>query len=546
MAFSRRKFLLGLGGVAVGLPFFEGLAEKDAKAAQGLPPFALFYRRGNGVQQAVYDRNSWLPDSGWYKHSANQEKERWWPMEDDGVTAIPFGALRLGNVSAMSALSAFTSRMTVIKGLRHPYGTENGHPEGAVQGLTGAGVKYLDTKDTPDIAGCYPLGESLDNRIASELSNGAQKTSLYMGYATQGDHFISWQKAGTSSLVARTCIEDPRAIFASLFSGVTGDQATQNALLAQSKSVNDLVRDDINRLKNDPRMSKNDLNLLDLHLSGIRDLEIATGACDVTKVTQLGTDVNTWTSSAMITETINLFARLAALAIQCGVRQSVLVNIGLHQDVTQYYEVAPIPTVGQYPFHAISHRLTADASGAPSLAAGSDYHNSIDIYHLKQFLTMLTELDKYPGGVDGQTLLDRGVSVHFSDLGSGQHINSLLPYLYVGSAGGTLKTGQYVNKDKEFLVKFLNTIGAAVGCKNASGGPLDDFNSVNGILPPGSTDSDGGLTPVNGGVRPNNNYLTRNYSNTYYWQNPTANYTYAAPADGKAPITGKFDDLLML
>ena len=57
MAFNRRKFLLGVGGALVGLPFLEGLAAKTARAADAIPPYALFYRRGNGVQQALFDRS---------------------------------------------------------------------------------------------------------------------------------------------------------------------------------------------------------------------------------------------------------------------------------------------------------------------------------------------------------------------------------------------------------------------------------------------------------------------------------------------------------
>lgn len=34
----------------------------------------------------------------------------------------------------------------------------------------------------------------------------------------------------------------------------------------------------------------------------------------------------------------------------------------------------------------------------------------------------------------------------------------------------------------EPTVKLLNTIGAAVGCKNASGGPLDDLNADNNAV----------------------------------------------------------------
>ena len=51
----------------------------------------------------------------------------------------------------------------------------------------------------------------------------------------------------------------------------------------------------------------------------------------------------------------------------------------------------------------------------------------------------------------------------------------------VGSAGGFLKTGLYVDAgdvpNNVFTTnnKILNTIGAAVGCTTATGSPLDNF-----------------------------------------------------------------------
>ena len=50
-----------------------------------------------------------------------------------------------------------------------------------------------------------------------------------------------------------------------------------------------------------------------------------------------------------------------------------------------------------------------------------------------------------------------------------------MPYLLAGNAGGALKTGQYLDLGGVANNKILNTIGAAVGCTNEAGGPLDDF-----------------------------------------------------------------------
>jgi hypothetical protein len=505
MAFSRRKFLLGLGGAAVGLPFLEGLAPKSARADNGPKPYALFYRRGNGVQQAIFDRNSY-PSAGFYTQTQPQEPERWWPMQN-ASTPIPYGALStFGPISALNEIEAYVAKTTIVRGLRHPYGTENGHPEGAAQGLSGAGVKYPN--DQPTFQAAVSLGESLDNLIARQLTP-AHPESLFMGVMTGGAGGVSWIKQG-GTVFPRSAEENLLNIYNEIFLPYATPDAARELLVKRRKSVNDLVRADITALRNDPRMSKADQDRLEVHLNAIRETEVALAACsDQATLAGLQATVQNY-DRASVSSAVTVIGRLAALAISCGLRQSVLVNIGVPQDIIVYSEV---PGAGANEFHAISHRQAAENDATP-LAAAQLLHHSIDRYHLRQFKVILDLLRQYDIG-GGKTLIDAGVNVHFSDIGSGQHISTLLPYLYVGGANDKLVTGQYVLEDRQYLVKFLNTIGAAVGCLNSKGdGPLDDLNADN------------------------NNYASRNYTQTFYFQ------PYVAPADGKPPITGRLSSLI--
>ena len=129
MPVNRRRFLIGIGGAIVGLPYLESLARR-AFVHNYPAPFALFYRRANGVQQALFNRND------------SQEPERWFPN-------LPYGAITSSALAAppsqpqgcaLSELSSYASRLAIIRGLRHVVtGTLNGHREGFIQGLTGAG-----------------------------------------------------------------------------------------------------------------------------------------------------------------------------------------------------------------------------------------------------------------------------------------------------------------------------------------------------------------------------------------------------------------------
>lgn len=471
MAFSRRKFLFGLGGAVVGLPFLEGLAAKTARADQSTPPFALFYRRGNGVQQALFDQNP------------TAEPERWWP-------AIPYGAISTGQLAGLTdssialELSSYASKLAIVRGLCHPLGTQLGHREGFIQGLTGAGVKYPTA--TPDAFNCDPLGESLDNRIARELTPAAS-TSFYLSIGAHdlgGVSFLATQDAQGKQMT-RAGEENLLALYTRIFLPVEtrpNDAGAAELLVNQRKSVNDLVRDQLVALRNDPRLSKADLDRLQSHTDAIRDVEIALTCAipptlqgDVSTYDQAyNADVD-WSKGNTIAKFGAIAAQLSALAVACGATRSVLLNVGEPQDVINYYDV---PGAGAYDFHSISHRMSNDDDPATRIANAQLLHHAIDRFHLQLFRSILDKLATYTNG-DGTTLLDSGVCVHYSDIGSGQHEITQLPYLYVGGANGALKTGLYSDQNGQNVVKLLNTVGAAVGCKNGAGGPLDDFNASN-------------------------------------------------------------------
>jgi hypothetical protein len=468
MAFNRRRFLMGVGGAVVGLPFLEGLAPRTAKAAT-VPPFALFHRQGNGVQQALFSGNP------------TAEPERWWP------TGMGFGAFTPAMfaaeaVSAQNELATYASKLTMIRGLKHPVGTQLGHPEGFIQGLTGAGVKYEN--NIPHFERCASLGESLDNRIARDLTP-MSPLSLFMGVGAQNGEGVSYlnQRNAAGTQLARSADENMLALFNRMFLPGIGDSQAQAILQTRRKSVNDLVREDFKTLAADTRLSKSDQDRLKLHLDSIRDLEQAL-LCTIPTTLQgeaatyqsgYSADPEWWKGNSF-DQFGTIAAKFAALAIACGSSRSVLINLGKPQNVSNINQV---PGASVADFHQISHRQTTDGNPATNIANAQMLHHQIDRFHLRQFKKVLDALSAYTFG-DGSTLLDKGVAMHYADLGSGQHDITQLPYLYVGGCDGVLKTGQYISAPNEPVVKLLNTIGSAVGIKNSMGtAPLDDFNADN-------------------------------------------------------------------
>src|SRR5690606_37969251 len=126
--------------------------------------------------------------------------------------------------------------------------------------------------------------------------------------------------------------------------------------------------------------------------------------------------------------------------------------------------------------------IHSDGSDGDPIPDADRKHHEIDKLFASMFKEPLIALDSYetPTG----TLLDEGVSIWLNDLSNGPpHSTDNMPYVCACSCGGQLRTGVYVdaaNGSRQLVShnKFLNTIGAAVGCKNAAGEPLDDFGDA--------------------------------------------------------------------
>ena len=106
---NRRAFLYGAGGVAIGLPFLEGLPERSAWAQGAEPVFTFFMCAACGV-----------------------EPKRFWP-----ATGALSGGLSSGK--AVDKLADFAENLLIIKNIDFPLTAPSGcgHAQGLAQALTG-------------------------------------------------------------------------------------------------------------------------------------------------------------------------------------------------------------------------------------------------------------------------------------------------------------------------------------------------------------------------------------------------------------------------
>lgn len=451
---SRRAFLAGIGGVAVGLPMLEAFAPRHAQAAGAVEPFAIFFRQANGV---AAEQNT---DIG-------AEPERFWPIAP--------GALTTQNVEGrtLEELTDHLQRMLVVGNISmESFDYGDGHARGAMQGLTGRGAAV------PGVGGDSEAdGESIDHRIGRELNpDGRDSLFLYAGSSGGwlGGPCISYR----GSANRRAALRNPLVAYQTMM-GLDSNQIEE--LIARQGSVNDLVRDQMQSLMSSPKLSSNDQQRLQLHFDSIRDLENnLTCNFELDELMTLEGLSAGYESDIgdEVLAAIRAHMHVAALAVACGYTRSVAIQVGSGNDgSTRYRNLDDNSLMENY--HYISHRRASHDSEGVIIPDSDRLHSMVDRQFAQTFKYLLDLLAAYELP-NAESLLDCGYCLWYNDNGTGPgHSSQNVPVVLAGSAGGFLQQGQYlrVNND-EFAVnhgRLLNTLGSAAGLRTPDDELISDF-----------------------------------------------------------------------
>jgi hypothetical protein len=342
---TRRQVLRGLGGALLGLPWLESFCGSRAWAqSASVPPFAIFFRQANGVA-AAQDTSE-----------IGQEPERFWPTATGPVTATSLGD------RALARLSEHASRLLVVGNVNmEDFNYGDGHARGALQVLTAQGPS-VEGQGGSSEAG----GESLDHRIGRELNgNGNESLFLYAGQpgGWLGGPCISYRGPGNR----RSALTEPYNAYQALVgggAGLAGQGASKRG--ERQRSINDLVRGQLSELLSRRELSAADRQRLDLHLSGVRDLEVSL-QCRLAAADERALEGAT-DRGGEDGDGVLLAARLhmdvAALAVACGYTRSVAIQVGNGNDGSTRYRDPDTGNLMEN-FHFVSHRRQSDgADGA--------------------------------------------------------------------------------------------------------------------------------------------------------------------------------------
>lgn len=449
MKFGRRRFLRGLGGVTLGLPFLPSLLSRAE--AQETPPdrsYGIFIRAGNGVAQA------W--NGG--------EDEWYWPRE--------FGAITEASTRsrALAELLPYADSLLVLQGLRFAFpGNGCGHSGGGNQVLTAARVS-----EDPSGNRSLAEGESVDNYIARTMNpmEGGQRREPLTLYVGRKNGYLGEVLSYRRAQQLRTAENNPALAYQAMVGLRDLDAEARAALVRQRNSVNDLVRDELRELRGSRALSRQDRVRLDTHLEAVRNFEEqVTLSCGLPNEDVLnGIDPN---NDADFRNLGELHMELAALSVACGFSRAVTVQFGNGNDQTAYTIPGYRGGTTLPRFHQISHRIYSDGSEGDPIEGAAEMHHEVDKFHLGIFRHLLDRLADHG-------ILDEGVSVMTNDLAHGvSHSYRNIPFVVAGNAGEKLATGQHLDVrgggDWVTHNKLFNTLLTAIGATKDDGSPVDNF-----------------------------------------------------------------------
>lgn len=468
---NRRMVLRGAGGLMLGLPLLESFMPRKASAQTAVrSPFVLIVVGDNGVVQTGVNL------------SGGGEPEMWWPTATGALTQDKMTADKA--TRATGELASYADKLLIVRGINLPY-SSNGcsHSAADAQILTAA-------KITTGSTNCKAMGISVDTAIATAKNPpGRDPLVMHAGMFSPGG--TGFDIPGYVSYITpqqpRVYIDSPYKAYQQII-GAIGNGSTSSSADAQaqmlranrSKSINDLLRPQIQTLLARTDLSQSDRDRLDQHLTAIRDIEVK---ITTTTITIPDADVTTMKSidpkpydQGTRDQAVKLFMELMAFSAAADYSRVAVLKIGDRIDDHVYTYNGQSAK-----FHDVSHRQVANAV---------NFHSYIDRMMLNYYKYLLDTVSQYntPTG----PLFDQGVTIYTNQCATGAHSFSNIPWIQAGTANGYYKKGQYVvvgsgqqpggsqdGKAGDASVagvnKMLNTLLTAAGVTKTGGAPTDNF-----------------------------------------------------------------------
>jgi len=443
---SRRALFKSLGLSAALAPFVPLLNASGQEAKRPKRLLLFFSPDGSADSDSSAGPIDWKPMGTETDFTLNQIQAPLQPLASKLI--VPWG-LRMsvkgaGEQHAYGSAGMFTGAILKDPGNGADFDGGNGHRTGWGSGPSMDQI--VAAAAGPDM----PYAEAPDS-AAQETPYRTLELGVQCGNPNSVTRII--YKGDDQPLHPET---NPQAAFDRLFANFMPpptDPAVAMAAAEQKKreqtSVLDLVTADLNRLKK--RVSSEEYPKIEAHLAGIRALEQRldtmvpemNAGCTVPMrpdaAGKYANNANFPTETAAVLGMIPaIFAcdltRVASVQLSCGF--SNVTHTWLGHDT---------------PHHTMSHE---DTDNRDKLMA-------IDNWYATQLFSMLQAMDAIDEG-DG-TMLDNTLVVWGRELGTTSHSMQPWPVVLIGGARGALRTGRFLDVNKEPSAKLMVSILQAMG-----------------------------------------------------------------------------------
>jgi len=461
----RRRFLVGLGGITVGLPLLRKFIDPTQARAGELdsqPKRIISVAHSMGTIRPLFTPTATGKDFEFGPLTESLEPFRGRTML---ITNIPNAILDFAGRPGGHPIkkeSVFTGTLTT----NAFSGDGSSHVDNVIVGAGTAGVDQ------------QPNGPSVDHVIGQALAQPHHlRPSVDLGVVAQPQSENTrasrfFYEAASNPV---TLVSHPGQAFAATFARVTaGGEAIDEALLAlrhRRKSVLDGVRESFVHVRQG--LDARDRAILDDHADKIRQIELDlpdNSACTIPDdIDNPGADMQAYYEAGYtMAEFFPLQARIMAHAMACDVAPVGRLEFGRMQQPVFGIPIVDDAIAAAGGWHSpIVHQAQGWSSEDPARVAGFRFF-------VDSLAQLLAELAAVEEGPDGQTLLDNSLVVFGSDLGDDNHFARDMCFAVCGGSEQA-NWGTHIDGQSNNTNQLLTTLLQLAGVEDDSGKTPQEF-----------------------------------------------------------------------
>ena len=413
--FDRRHFLKGLGGAMLGLPWMKQAAQAQM---QPVAKRLVIFFSPNGTSH-----------------------QYWRPTGTE--TNFQFAA-----GSILEPLDSLKSDLLILDGIDFHNATN--HEGGMAAMLTGGG-------GTSTMTG----GASVDQYVAAQVGSQSRFSSLEFGVHTSawgGSRQTRMSYSTTGQMVPPD--DNPDSCFRRLFGNASQTDDERMRVLARKQSIIDLVRGEVEDLKD--RLGQTEVSKLNLHLEAIRSMELSLNASNQAPMTgcsvpMIGNTAHTSNDSFPDVGRAQMDMLVAALACDMTKVASLQWSHTVSPTVFSWLGI-------NEGHHALSHIRDSNVSGIQNFVA-------TERWFAEQFAYLVNRLKALPEPGGTGSMLENSVVIWTKEMGDPRMHDCLsVPFVIAGQGNGYFSTGRYLQYDHAPHQKLLVSLCQSMGLSNPTFG----------------------------------------------------------------------------